>query len=81
MFHKLAEGKYTIHTVNVSCTITRLPLLDFHKSSPTTLQAFGTDHVPVSIQKGDKGDKNRTKGKPFIWTNYRLQKINYTDYI
>ena len=31
--------------------------LDSHNSNPSTLQAFGIDHIPSSIQKGDRQRK------------------------
>ena len=41
--------------------------MDIHDSNPTTLQAFGIDHIPVSIRKGDEG--NSTKEEHFGLTS------------
>ncbi len=66
---RLAEHKYAIRTGNVNYPMAK-HYLDFHNSNPFTLQAFGIDHIPPSIRKGDR--QRKLNQRETFWI-YKLQ--------
>jgi len=53
---RLAEHKYAIQSGNVNYSMAQ-HFLEHHKSNPSTLQAFGIDHISLSTGKGDRQSK------------------------